>query len=370
MLANAVQHIDNSVKIWLAAADLESDPNSRKRVLRKGNRPVLVYNLIADATLAVEHIPKSVRLWKEVVNMESSAAEARIILARAVEVIPQSVELWLALARLEEPAAARAVINKARKMIPTSHEIWIAAGRLIEQEALKPDRSLEERQKELNSIDPLIEAGVKSLKHHRVHLTRDQWMKEAERCEEEGSLRTCEAIVKATVSMEIEEEDRYDTWMADAQAALDRNQVGTARAILAYALKVYPNRQQLWRAAADLEKSHGSRESLDDLLTQAVRHCPQAETLWLMLAKEKWLSGDVPGARLVLQEAFNANLESESIWLAAVKLEVENDEILAAREILNRATTAAGTERVRAPFTHSVLTSLTTCIDMDESCSI
>ena len=84
-------------------------------------------------------------------------------------------------------------------------------------------------------------------------------MKEAEKCENDGSPRTCEAIVKATVAMEIEEEDRYDTWMADAQAELARNQVGTARAILAYALKVFPGEKALWRAAADLEKVHGTR---------------------------------------------------------------------------------------------------------------
>ena len=35
-LANAVQHVGQSVKIWLAAADLEHDPKTKKRVLRKG----------------------------------------------------------------------------------------------------------------------------------------------------------------------------------------------------------------------------------------------------------------------------------------------------------------------------------------------
>lgn len=194
--------------------------------------------------------------------MESSAEEARIILARAVQVIPQSVELWLALARLEDPQKARGVLNKARKEIPTSYEIWIAAGRLIEQEATKPGRDAKERQKELDSIDKTIDAGVKSLRQQGVLLTREQWMKEAEKCENEGSPRTCEAIIKATVAMDVEEEDRYDTWMADAESALARNQVGTARAILAYGLKVYPNRKVLWRAAADLEKEHGTRYGL------------------------------------------------------------------------------------------------------------
>lgn len=41
-----------------------------------------------------------------------------------------------------------------------------------------------------------------------------------------------------------------------------------------------------------LEKAHGSPESLDALLRKAVQYCPQAEVLWLMAAKEKWLSGE------------------------------------------------------------------------------
>ncbi|KAF8837700.1 hypothetical protein BDN67DRAFT_908727 [Paxillus ammoniavirescens] len=331
ILANAVQHVGQSVKIWLAAADLEQDVKAKKRVLRK----------------ALENIPNSVRLWKETVNLESSASDARILLSRAVEVIPLSVELWLALARLETPERAKAVLNKARKSVPTSHEIWIAAGRLLEQEAITDtNKPVEARDKELDLVDKTIEAGVRELRRHQVLLTRDQWLKEAERCESEGSSRTCEAIIKATVAMEVEEEDRLDTWVADAESAELRGMVGTARAILAYALKVFPDKRNLWRKAADLEKVHGTRESLDAVLTQAVHYCPQAEVLWLMSAKEKWLAGDVPAAREVLEKAFVANPESEQIWLAAVKLEAENGELGVARELLVRARTVADTERI------------------------
>jgi len=35
--------------------------------------------------------------------------------------------------------------------------------------------------------------------------------------------------------------------------------VGTARAILVYALKVFPDKRSLWRKAAELEKAHGTR---------------------------------------------------------------------------------------------------------------
>ncbi|OCH87953.1 hypothetical protein OBBRIDRAFT_758962 [Obba rivulosa] len=330
ILANAVQHVGQSVKIWLAAADLEHDIKAKKRVLRK----------------ALEHIPNSVRLWKETVNLESNPVDARILLSRAVEVIPLSVELWLALARLETPEKAKAVLNKARKAVPTSHEIWIAAGRLLEQEAYADDKPEDKRNKELEMVDRTIELGVRELRRHGVLLTREQWFKEAERCENEGSPRTCEAIIKATIAMDVEEEDRLDTWVSDAEAAEAKGNIGTARAILAYALKVFPDKRSLWRKAADLEKAHGTRDSLNAILERAVHHCPQAEVLWLMLAKEKWLAGDVPAAREVLEKAFVANPESEQIWLAAVKLEAENGELGVARELLVRARTVADTQRI------------------------
>lgn len=36
ILANAVQHVPQSVKIWLTAAELEHELKAKKRVLRKG----------------------------------------------------------------------------------------------------------------------------------------------------------------------------------------------------------------------------------------------------------------------------------------------------------------------------------------------
>ena len=67
--------------------------------------------------------------------------------------------------------------------------------------------------------------------------------------------------------------------------------------MLAFALGVFPDRHDLWRRAADLEKAQGTHESLDKLFARAVECCPQAEILWLMWAKEKWVGGDVRAAR-------------------------------------------------------------------------
>ncbi|KAF8503248.1 hypothetical protein F5888DRAFT_1799581 [Russula emetica] len=309
VLGNAAQHDGQSVKIWLAAADLEHDVNAKKRVLRR----------------ALEHTPNSVRLWKETVNLETSPADARTLLSRAVEVIPLSVELWLALVRLETPEKAKRVLNKARKA------------------AYAAELSEEKHTEELERVDKSLATAVRTLRAHGVLLTREQWPKEAERCEAEGAPRTCEAIVSATVEMDVKEEDRFTTWLGDAEAAEPRGRAGTARAVLAFALRVFPDRRDLWRRAADLEKAHGTHETLDKLLARAVECCPQAEILWLMWAKEKWLGGDV---RAALERAFVRNSESEQIWLPAVKLEAENRELAVARELLVHARTVADTERI------------------------
>ncbi|KAK4051709.1 U4/U6 x U5 tri-snRNP complex subunit Prp1 [Microbotryomycetes sp. JL221] len=318
ILANAVQELPQSVRIWLRAVELETDVNSKKRVLRK----------------ALEYIPASVKLWKECVKLEENPEDARILLTRAVEVIPHSQELWLALARLETPDRARQVLNKARKTIPTSHEIWIAAGRLQEQEG------------NTVQVDAIISNGVAALKKNGAELSREQWLNEAERCENQGSVVTCQAIIKATLHIDVEEEDRQETWMDDAKIMESKGLIAAARAIYAYCLNVFPQKQIIWRKAAELEKSHGTRESLLALLERAVESVPQAEVLWLMAAKESWVGGDVPGARAILGRAFEANPDSEGIWLAAVKLEAENGEIDAARELMKRAREVAGTDRI------------------------
>lgn len=266
-MAEAVQHLPQSVKIWLTAANLEVENKMKKRVLRRGKvGPFEITNssLISLFSIALERIPNSVVLWKHAISLETSQDDAKVLLKRAVELLPHSIELWLALARLETPSEAEKVLNAARKAIPTSHEIWIAAARLIEQQrtfveegaAPKPKAQLE---KELIGLDGLIARAVDTLRKNHAFLNREQWLTEAETCETEGSTRVCEAIVKATVAMDVDEEDRESTWVSDVEASLSRGKISTARAILAYALRVFPDKRNLWRRAAELEKAHGTR---------------------------------------------------------------------------------------------------------------
>ncbi|ORY65404.1 PRP1 splicing factor [Pseudomassariella vexata] len=318
IVAAAVKKNDRSVRLWVEAMKLETAPLAKKRVIR----------------LALDRIPESEALWKEAVNLEEDQEDARLLLAKATELIPLSVDLWLALARLESPENAQKVLNKARKHCPTSHEIWIAAARLQEQ--------LGKAQK-VN----VMERAVQVLAKESAMPKREEWITEAERCEEEGAIITCSLIIQSTLGWGLDEDDdRKDTWMEDARGSMGREMFVTARAIYAYALRVFPTSKTIWLAAADLERTHGSKEELWQVLEKAVNACPRSEVLWMMLAKEKWQAGEIDAARLVLARAFKQNPNNEDIWLAAVKLEAENGQVHQARELLAQARTEAPTDRV------------------------
>uniref|UniRef100_A0A8B9TAH9 Pre-mRNA-processing factor 6 n=1 Tax=Anas platyrhynchos TaxID=8839 RepID=A0A8B9TAH9_ANAPL len=312
VVAQAVRHLPQSVRIYIRAAELETDIRAKKRVLRK----------------ALEHVPNSVRLWKAAVELEEPE-DARIMLSRAVECCPTSVEV-----RLETYENARKVLNKARENIPTDRHIWITAAKL------------EEANGNTQMVEKIIDRAITSLRANGVEINREQWIQDAEECDKAGSVATCQAIMRAVIGIGIEEEDRKHTWMEDADSCVAHNALECARAIYAYALQVFPSKKSVWLRAAYFEKNHGTRESLEALLQRAVAHCPKAEVLWLMGAKSKWLAGDVPAARSILALAFQANPNSEEIWLAAVKLESENNEYERARRLLAKARSSAPTARV------------------------
>uniref|UniRef100_A0A0D9Y6D8 PRP1 splicing factor N-terminal domain-containing protein n=1 Tax=Oryza glumipatula TaxID=40148 RepID=A0A0D9Y6D8_9ORYZ len=317
VIARGVKEIPNSVKLWLQAAKLETSDLNKSRVLRKG----------------LEHIPDSVRLWKSVVEL-ANEEDARLLLHRAVECCPFHLELWLALARLETYDQAKKVLNKAKEKLPKEPAIWIMAAKL------------EEANGNTESVNEVIERSIKTLQGKGLGIDREAWLKEAEAAEHAGSVMTCQAIVKNTIGVGVDDEDRRRTWVADAEECKKRGSVETAPAIYAHALSVFKFKKSIWLKAAQLEKRHGTEESLYILLSKATTYNRHAEVLWLMYAKEKWLAGDVPAARTILQEAYAYLPNSEEIWLAAFKLEFENNEPERARILLSKARERGGTERV------------------------
>uniref|UniRef100_A0A0D3EM16 PRP1 splicing factor N-terminal domain-containing protein n=1 Tax=Oryza barthii TaxID=65489 RepID=A0A0D3EM16_9ORYZ len=307
----------DEAKAVIARAKLETSDLNKSRVLRKG----------------LEHIPDSVRLWKSVVEL-ANEEDARLLLHWAVECCPFHLELWLALARLETYDQAKKVLNKAKEKLPKEPAIWIMAAKL------------EEANGNTESVNEVIERSIKTLQGKGLGIDREAWLKEAEAAEHAGSVMTCQAIVKNTIGVGVDDEDRKRTWVADAEECKKRGSVETAPAIYAHALSVFKFKKSIWLKAAQLEKRHGTEESLYILLSKATTYNRHAEVLWLMYAKEKWLAGDVPAAQTILQEAYAYLPNSEEIWLAAFKLEFENNEPERARILLSKARERGGTERV------------------------
>ncbi len=314
--AQALKHNPHSMKLWVEAMKLENDLRSKKKVIR----------------LALDNNPDSEALWKEAVNLEEDSEDARLLLAKATELIPESLDLWLALARLETPKNAQKVLNKALGKLPNSHELFIAGARLQEQ--------LGEAEKK-----PVMRTAVRFLTAREAMPKREEWIGEAEKCEEEGAVLTCRSIIEETLGYGLDEDDdRKEIWMEDAKGSISRDKIVTARAIYAYALRVFVNSKTLYLAAVELERNHGTKEDLLDALEKAVEACPHIETFWLMLAKEK--AGELNEARRVLARAFKQNPDNEDIWLAAVKLEADNQKISQARDLLKTARQNAPTDRV------------------------
>ena len=102
-------------------------------------------------------------------------------------------------------------------------------------------------------------------------------MQEAEAAERGATpmVATCQAIVNTVVGFGVEDADRAHTWKADAADCIRKGSIETARAIYTHALGAFPGDDTVWRAAAQLEKDHGSGGALDGLLAKAVTYCPQ-----------------------------------------------------------------------------------------------
>ncbi|KAK9864076.1 hypothetical protein WJX84_010213, partial [Apatococcus fuscideae] len=281
--------------------------------------------------------PKHAPGWVAAARLEELAgklAEARQLLQRGCELCPTSEDIWLESARLQSPENGRAILARGVAAIPTSVKLWLQASRLEVDDRAK-SRVLRKALEKIPTSVRLWKAAVELVNEDdaRIMLNRA-----VECCPQHTELWLALARL-----------ENYENSKKEAEEEMQkRGSVETARAILQHARETFKTKKGLWRRSAQLEKAHGTRESLDALLRDAVKYCPQAEVLWLMAAKEQWLAGHVDTAREILSAAFAANPDSEGIWLAAFKLEFENREPERARVLLAKARDhpAASTPRV------------------------
>lgn len=319
--ASALKACPMSTQLWLRAMSLESDPNSKRRVLRK----------------ALDLIPKSVQLWKQLINLQEDTNEARLLMAKATEECPFSVELHIGLANVEfengNKEAAMTVLNKARSLIPTSHDIWCAAIKLSEAIGRQPDR--------------VAKAAVNSLVQNSAMLKREEWIAEAEKCEAESAPRSATAIIKETLAwgLDPDDEDLKKIFLDDAEASVQREKYITARAIFAYLIRLFPTSKTVWKKSLEFEKLHGSQDEYWRLLEKSCEACPDAEEFWIMNSRAKWDAGEKTEARRVLARSFQQS-NNENVILSAVELEVKDGQIPEAVQLLETARQEAGTNRI------------------------
>lgn len=129
--------------------------------------------------------------WKEAVRQEEDPEQARQLLVEATEAIPASPALWFALARHGTSDQAREVLDQACVAVPTSHDIRIAAARLQKQTG--------------DSGEPTVTKPAEARKS--VILTQQEWISEAEKCEYQGAIVACDAIVRETLGYDVDKGD-------------------------------------------------------------------------------------------------------------------------------------------------------------------
>ncbi|KAI8939122.1 hypothetical protein NX059_004956 [Plenodomus lindquistii] len=317
--ANGIKLNPKAIRLWQQAIELEQTPAARKKVTRQ----------------ALDHNPQSVELWKTLINDTEEIENVKLLFAKATDTVPLSEELWISYARVSDADAAQQVLNKARKAIPTSWAIWIHACRLQEELG------------KVEMCDRIMERAVKALIKENAMIKREEWLAQAEICEEEGDRVTAASIIKATIGWGLDEDDeRRDIWLEDAKSISSRGRFETARAILGHAVSVFPYSTTVWHASADLEKHHGTTESLLSVLERAVNACPNSESLWLMYAREMWQSGNPEGARKVLGRSFEQLPGNENLYTRAVDFEVDAGNYDQARSFLQVARESAATDRI------------------------
>lgn len=317
--ATGIKHNPKAIKLWMAAIDLEQTLAARKKVTRQ----------------ALDHNPQSVDLWKILINDTEEIENVRMLFAKATETVKLSEELWISYARVSDPEFAQQILNAARRAIPTSWAIWVQACRLQEQLG----------KEEL--CDKIMERAVKALTKENAMLKREEWITQAEICEEEEATTTAAAIIKATVGWGLDEDDeRRDTWLQDAKDCIARGKYATARAILEHAVQNFVLSTTVWHALADLDKRHGTVDILLHTLDRAVNACPKSESLWLLYAREMWQAGRIKEARDVLGRSFAQLPGNENLYTRAVDLEVDAGNFEQARGFLQVARQSAATDRI------------------------
>lgn len=66
-------------------------------------------------------------------------------------------------------------------------------------------------------VEKIVDRALSSLSVNGVEINRENWFQEAIEAEKSGAVHCCQAIIKAIIENGVEEEDRKQTWIDDAE---------------------------------------------------------------------------------------------------------------------------------------------------------
>ncbi|MGH0136142.1 UNVERIFIED_CONTAM: hypothetical protein FKN15_009782 [Acipenser sinensis] len=213
VVAQAVRHLPQSVRIYIRAAELETDIRAKKHVLRKvkarntlmdmrlsqvsdsvsGQTVVDPKGYLTDLNSMIPTHGGDIKLYRCVMCLNVFQSEdvwleaarlqpgdtAKAVVAQAVRHLPQSVRIYIRAAELETDIRAKKHVlrkgiwintmlclelNKARENIPTDRHIWITAAKL------------EEANGNTQMVEKIIDRAITSLRANGVEINREQWI--------------------------------------------------------------------------------------------------------------------------------------------------------------------------------------------------
>ena len=83
---------------------------------------------------------------------------------------------------------------------------------------------------------------------------RDEWIKEAEKCEKQDSVETAQAIIRQAIGEGVEDEERKSQWLEDAEHSVTNEAYACARAIYARMITAFKGDESIWMTSAFFER--------------------------------------------------------------------------------------------------------------------
>lgn len=68
----------------------------------------------------------------------------------------------------------------------------------------------------IHMVEKIIDRALTSLSANGVEINREMWFQEAIESEKSGAVNCCQSIIRAIIGIGVEEEDRKQTWIDDA----------------------------------------------------------------------------------------------------------------------------------------------------------